>query len=203
MFVVNKKHFNALVGFTILWTALFVYTFFGLLFWMGVVALRIIMPFSSNLYAYMSVGFEQTVTAIWLIELYGLSVVCLVGLWYCSIRLLLKYADRKKTLGHINRVIGEISSLSVWGGSISYTFRGRYGSATTEVVSLGGRDYQIKSTYRNAAGIPTTTTNTFRSSSDFFASTHGSSEAAMNTILGTLLVEKEYGIQGLKAEKSL
>jgi len=203
MFVVNIKRFNTLVGLTAGWFILFAYLLFGVLFWMAVLALRLIKPIASVLYWQMSENLEEKVRIVWPLELFGFLIVCLVALWYCSIRLLLDYEDRKLLLDGMNRVIDEISSLSVPGGFVSYTFRGGYGSATTEIASLGGHDYKLKSTRRDTAGVPTTETTVFRATSSFFASDKGSSEAVMNTVFGSLLIQKQYGVQSIKAESSL
>jgi|GEM_PF-2651022 len=195
MFVVSKMRSSVFVGLTSAWVLLLAYSFFGVLFWAGLGFLGYIKSFSSSLYSTMHQNFSLTVHGIWPPVVFIGALALLVPLWFFSVRLLFSYGDRKRILKQINEVIVKIPSLSVVGGSVSHTMKRSYGSSSIEIVALGGGDFEVRSTYRYTPGATLNDVSIFGASIDFFASANGSTEQAMNNILGIVLVEKEYGVQ--------
>jgi len=201
MFVVSKMRSSVFVGLTSAWVLLLAYSFFGVLFWAGLGFLGYIKSFSSSLYSTMYQNFSHTVHGLWPPIVFVGALTVLVPLWFISVRLLFKYADRKRILFHINKVIAEIPSLSEVGGSISHTMKRSYGSSSTEIVAMGGGDFEVRSTYRYTTGVRLNDVSIFGASKNFFASQNGSSQQDMDAILGLLLVEKEYGVQSRQIDE--
>jgi len=198
MFVVSKKRQSIFVGLTSVWLLLLVYSFFGVLFWAGLGFLMYIKPFSSGLYSTMHHTVELVVYGIWPPVAFVVALVVIVPFWFLSVRLLFSYNDCKRTLELLNEVLSEIPSLSIAHGSVSYTMKRSYGSSSTEVVSLGGGDFQVRSTYRYTSGVRINDVSIFGASATFFSSVNGFSQRDMDAIIGLLLVEKEYGVQADK-----
>jgi hypothetical protein len=195
MFVVSKKRHTMLVGLTSAWVLLSLYSFFGLIFWIGYIAVGAILPVASSLYSDMHENLGMNVNSIWPASVFVGAVTLLVTSWFFSVRSLFSYGDRKRILEQINKVIIDIPSLSESGGSISHTMKRSYGSSSTEIVAMGGGDFEVRSTYRYTTGARLNDVSIFGASKNFFASQNGSSQQDMDAILGLLLVEKEYGVQ--------
>jgi hypothetical protein len=195
MFVISKKRHSMFVGLTSAWVLLSVYSFFGLIFWIGFIAVGAILPVASSLYSDMHENLGMIVNTIWPASVFVGAVTLLVASWFFSVRSLFSYGDRKRILEQINKVIADIPSLSMVGGSVSHTMKRSYGSSSTEIVAMGGGDFEVRSTYRYTSGATVNEVSIFGASTDFFSSAFGFSEQVMDSILGMLLVEKEYGVQ--------
>jgi len=195
MFVVSKKRIAVLTGLAYAWALLCGYSFFGLVFWAGLGWLGIMKLFFGGWFIGMFLSVNSAVDALWPPHVFLGSVVVTFAFWFVSVRSLQSYRDRKKALAKINKVIQEIPSLSERNGSISYTAKRSYGSASTEIVAKGEGSFEIRTTFRNQAGAYVNDVTSFKVTEMTFTQDGVCSELAFNRVLGVLLVQKEYGVQ--------
>jgi hypothetical protein len=199
MFIVSTKRRNKLVGFTIAWLMLFLYTLLSFLGRIIGSALTVVQPYASPMYANMADDFElflATTSPVWALLL---STILTIGFWFVSAKQLAEYVVRKEHLIRINECLGGIASLSSMNGCVVYNMQAGDGSYTMLVSTLGGGDYRVDRFVVSANQDTKYSSQIFGVDETFFGSSDGHTDEVMEDVLNTLLLVREHGVQHSRA----
>jgi len=195
MFIVSTKRRIKLVGFTIAWLMLFLYTLFGFLGRIIGSTLTVVQPYASPMYANMADDFKlflAVTSPVWALLL---STVVMIGFWFVSAKQLAEYVVRRDLLRRINECLSGISSLSSMNGCVVYNMQAGDGSYTMLVSTLGGGDYRVDRFVVSANQETEYSSQIFGADETFFGSSDGHTDEVMEDVLNTLLLVREHGAQ--------
>jgi hypothetical protein len=199
MFIVSTKRRIKLVGFTIAWLMLFLYTLFGFLGRIIGSTLTVVQPYASPMYANMADDFMlflAITSPVWALLL---STVVMIGFWFVSAKQLAEYVVRRDLLRQINECLSSISSLSSMNGCVVYNMQAGDGSYTMLVSTLGGGDYRVDRFVVSANQESKYSSQIFGVDETFFGSSDGHTDEVMEDVLNTLVLVKEHGVQHSRA----